>query len=93
MASGALPHSLHVHGTSATNGGQTFAGINIGTINYANSNTPSSLSDTLHALPTATDAPFNAFQRQHDPTCLPDTRVDLLREIHDWADGDDSPSI
>ncbi|RYN15556.1 hypothetical protein AA0115_g12998 [Alternaria tenuissima] len=42
---------------------------------------------------TKRDAPFNAFQRQHDPTCLPDTRVDLLREIHDWADGDDSPSI
>ncbi|CAN9240616.1 unnamed protein product [Alternaria alternata] len=51
------------------------------------------LNDALNSLPTAKDAPFNAYQRQHDPTCLPDTRVDLLREIHDWADGDDSPSI
>ncbi|RAR00075.1 cysteine synthase [Stemphylium lycopersici] len=56
--------------------------------------TPASpLNDTLNTLPTAKDAPFNAFQRQHDPTCLPDTRVDLLRDIRDWADGDDSPSI
>jgi hypothetical protein len=41
MASGSLPHSLHVNGTSATNGGQTFAGLNLGTINYANSDNPS----------------------------------------------------
>ncbi|PZD22955.1 AAA-16 domain containing protein [Pyrenophora tritici-repentis] len=93
MASSALPHSLHVNGTSANNGGQTFAGINVGTINYANSNNPSSLDDALNSLPTARDAPFNAYQRQHDPTCLPDTRVGLLREIHDWADGEDSPPI
>ncbi|PVH91106.1 hypothetical protein DM02DRAFT_470413, partial [Periconia macrospinosa] len=39
------------------------------------------------------DAPFNAYGRQHDPTCLPDTRIDLLREIHDWADGEHSPAI
>ena len=25
--------------------------------------------------------------------CLPDTRVDLLQEIYDWADGVDSPNI
>jgi hypothetical protein len=24
---------------------------------------------------------------QHDPTCLPDTRVDLLQEMYNWADG------
>jgi hypothetical protein len=47
MASGALPHSLHVHGTSATNGGQTFAGINTGTINYADSNILSVNEDRL----------------------------------------------
>ncbi|KAJ5681608.1 uncharacterized protein N7477_001548 [Penicillium maclennaniae] len=38
------------------------------------------------------DEPFNAYQPQHEPTCLPDTRVDLLHEIHDWADGEDSPA-
>lgn len=47
----------------------------------------------LDSLPFAKDAPFYAYQRQHDPTCLPDTRVDLLREIYGWADGEDSPSI
>lgn len=47
----------------------------------------------LKSLPTAKGAPFNAYGRQHDPTCLPDTRVDLLREIHAWADGEDSPAI
>ncbi|KAF1811587.1 hypothetical protein P152DRAFT_450280 [Eremomyces bilateralis CBS 781.70] len=38
-------------------------------------------------------APFNAYQRQHDPTCLPDTPVDLLQEIYNWADGQDERHI
>ena len=46
-----------------------------------------------NSLPTAGDAQFNAYQRQHDLTCLPDTRVDLLKEIYDWADGRDKRSI
>ncbi|SLM39233.1 WD40/YVTN repeat-like-containing domain, partial [Lasallia pustulata] len=47
--------------------------------------TKSLLSHLLYAV----DAPFNTYGRQHDPTCLPDTRVDLLREIYTWADGKD----
>jgi hypothetical protein len=47
----------------------------------------------LKTLPTAADAPFNAIQRQHSPTCLPDTRVDLLHDIYDWVDGKDRPCI
>jgi hypothetical protein len=43
----------------------------------------------LSHLPYAIDAPFNTYSRQHDPTCLPDTRVDLLRSIYTWADGKD----
>ncbi|SLM35073.1 P-loop containing nucleoside triphosphate hydrolase [Lasallia pustulata] len=43
----------------------------------------------LSHLPYAVDAPFNTYSRQHNPTCLPDTRVDLLREIYTWADGKD----
>jgi NACHT domain len=39
------------------------------------------------------DASFNSYQRQHDSTCLPDTRVDLLQEIYNWANGQNSPSI
>ncbi|PVH97942.1 putative WD-repeat protein [Periconia macrospinosa] len=93
MTSGSLPHSLHSHGTSATNGGQSFAGLNLGTINYVKSDNGASLNEVLKSLPTAKDAPFNAYGRQHDPTCLPDTGVDLLREIHDWADGEHSPGL
>src|SRR5689334_22215431 len=47
----------------------------------------------LSRLPYAADAPFNAYKRQHDPTCLHDTRVDLLREINIWLDGSDERFI
>jgi hypothetical protein len=40
----------------------------------------------LDRLPSATDAPFNSYNKRHEPTCLPDTRVDLLQEIYNWAD-------
>jgi len=36
---------------------------------------------SLDRLPCAVDAPFNSYAKQHEPTCLPDTRVDLLQEI------------
>jgi len=39
----------------------------------------------LHRLPYAVEAPFNSYHRQHEPICLPETRVDVLREIHNWA--------
>jgi hypothetical protein len=45
------------------------------------------LNEVLNSLPTAADAPFNAYRRQHDPICLPDTRVGLLQEIYSSADG------
>ena len=51
------------------------------------------LNDVLKYLPVVRDASFNAYRRQHDPTCLPDTRVDLLQEIYDWADGQDERCI
>ncbi|SLM35359.1 WD40/YVTN repeat-like-containing domain, partial [Lasallia pustulata] len=47
----------------------------------------------LTHLPYAVDARFNTYSRQHDPICLPDTRVDLLREIYTWADGKDGRFI
>ena len=47
----------------------------------------------LDRLPSVADAPFNSYNKQHAPTCLPDTRVDLLQEIHDWADGQDEQRI
>jgi hypothetical protein len=51
------------------------------------------LNEVLKTLPIAVDAAFNTYKRQHDPTCLPDTRVDLLQEIYKWADEENSPSI
>ncbi|CZR52554.1 related to WD40-repeat protein (notchless protein) [Phialocephala subalpina] len=47
----------------------------------------------LDCLPFATDAQFNSFDRQDKLICLPDTRVDLLQEIYDWADGQDERCI
>jgi hypothetical protein len=42
MTSSPLPHHLAIHNTNAIDGSQTFAGINLGTINYAPSETTSS---------------------------------------------------
>lgn len=42
--------------------------------------------DVLRLLPFATDAPFNSYNRQHESSCLPDTRVDILQKISQWAD-------
>ncbi|KIN00703.1 hypothetical protein OIDMADRAFT_125193, partial [Oidiodendron maius Zn] len=38
-------------------------------------------------------APFNSFDRRHEPTCIQDTRVDLMQEIYNWADGQDKQCI
>ncbi|KAF1967814.1 hypothetical protein BU23DRAFT_558979 [Bimuria novae-zelandiae CBS 107.79] len=51
------------------------------------------LENSLGRLPHATDAPFNSYAAQHERVCLPDTRVDLLREIHSWAGGPDERCI
>ena len=53
----------------------------------------SALNSTLNRLPYAENAPFNSYARQHESTCLPDTRVDVLRKIHEWADGQNTPCI
>ncbi|CAN9171766.1 unnamed protein product, partial [Alternaria alternata] len=52
-----------------------------------------SAQDTLSQLPHAADAPFNSYAKQHEPACLRDTRVDLLREIRSWADGRDERCV
>jgi hypothetical protein len=49
--------------------------------------------DPLGRLPYAANAPFNCFAKQHELTCLPGTRIDLLREIYSWADGRDGRHI
>lgn len=36
---------------------------------------------------------FNASGKDDDPLCLPNTRVDVLKQIRTWADGDDGRYI
>ncbi|KAF3027225.1 hypothetical protein E8E12_000027, partial [Didymella heteroderae] len=52
-----------------------------------------SAQDPLGQLPRAADAPFNSLAKQHEPACLPDTRVALLDEIYHWADGTDDRCV
>ena len=51
------------------------------------------LDNPLDRLPYAVEAPFNSYTKQYEPICLPDTRVDLLRDIYNWADGRDERCI
>ncbi len=51
------------------------------------------LDDLLGRLPCAEDAPFNLYSKQHELSCLPETRVNLLQEIYNWADGQDKQCI
>ena len=51
------------------------------------------LDHLLSTLPVAASAAFNSFENQHGPTCLEETRVELLHEITTWADGPDEKSI
>jgi NACHT domain len=50
-------------------------------------------SDILKHIPFAAQAAFNSSDKQHDPFCLPNTRVDVLRQIRAWADGRDEQCI
>lgn len=47
----------------------------------------------LTKLPNAPQASFNSYERQHDSLCLDDTRVDILRDIMTWVDGQDERCI
>jgi hypothetical protein len=47
----------------------------------------------FESLPYTDKASFNAYQRQHEPVCLQNTRVDLLRNIYEWVDGQDNGYI
>ncbi|CAN9169370.1 unnamed protein product [Alternaria alternata] len=51
------------------------------------------LDDPLDRLPYAREASFHWYILQPRPVCLPNTRVDLLREIHSWADRQDERCI
>ncbi|KAF4964049.1 hypothetical protein FSARC_7998 [Fusarium sarcochroum] len=45
------------------------------------------LEEILSTLPIASEAAFNSLNNQHEPTCLSNTRSELLQDIIDWAGG------
>ncbi|KAL8409963.1 hypothetical protein RB594_008157 [Gaeumannomyces avenae] len=47
----------------------------------------------LLKLPVAKGAAFHAEANEHDPSCHPDTRVDLLADIHRWIEDPNGKSI
>jgi hypothetical protein len=51
------------------------------------------IDNPLDRLPYAREASFDWYILQPRPVCLPNTRVDLLREIHSWADRQDGRCI
>ncbi|OQV11244.1 NACHT domain-containing protein [Cladophialophora immunda] len=79
-----------ISGVSINNHSRAAVGTFHGPVYLGNNE---NLNNVLNSLPIAADAPFNAYKRQHEPTCLPETRIDLLRKIYDWADRENSPSI
>ncbi|GKU15117.1 unnamed protein product [Fusarium langsethiae] len=48
---------------------------------------------TLNQLPIAHGASFDSKAEEHNPTCLPDTREELLKEIDRWIDDPGSKTI
>jgi hypothetical protein len=44
-------------------------------------------------LPHAAEAPVYSKAKEHEPTCLANTYVALLDEIHSWAEGEDERCI
>ncbi|KAM6505293.1 hypothetical protein FSOLCH5_014522 [Fusarium solani] len=48
---------------------------------------------TLDRLPIAEGASFDSHAEEHNPTCLPNTRVELLKDICRWIDDPDSKTI
>lgn len=51
------------------------------------------VNELLSKLPVVPQAAFNSIENQYAATCLPDTRIELLREITDWVDGPDKRCI
>lgn len=54
---------------------------------------PGPENDLVRHLPYAVEAPFNSYNHQHEPTCHPDTRVDVLQDIYNWSNARDKRCI
>ena len=75
---------------SASRSIYTYSSSDINFRNYRNQYDESQL---LQLLPAAAQAAFNSSDKQHDPLCLPNTRVDVLEQIMTWADQGDERCI
>ncbi|CAG9994316.1 unnamed protein product, partial [Clonostachys byssicola] len=47
----------------------------------------------LDKLPVASGAAFDSYEEGRNPTCLPNTRVDLLQQLSAWVDDSESEAI
>ncbi|KAK2031203.1 hypothetical protein LX32DRAFT_681326 [Colletotrichum zoysiae] len=47
----------------------------------------------LDKLPTAPEASFDSHAEEHNPTCLEDTRVELLDELHQWINDPSAEAV
>ena len=47
----------------------------------------------LEKLPIAPEAEFSSYERTRRPTCLTDTRVEILAKIKEWADDDHQETL
>ncbi|KAL8959103.1 MAG: hypothetical protein Q9193_003975 [Seirophora villosa] len=45
----------------------------------------------LAKLPSAVEASFDSYHRQHQTQCIEDTRVELLQQLQDWGASHDRP--
>ncbi|KAF5597373.1 heterokaryon incompatibility protein het-E-1 [Fusarium pseudoanthophilum] len=51
------------------------------------------LLSTLEKFPSVAEALFNSYAEEHSPTCLPETRVQLLADIDEWIMSAESKTI
>ncbi|KAK1984140.1 WD40-repeat-containing domain protein [Colletotrichum cereale] len=47
----------------------------------------------LHKLPTVPEASFDSHAEEHNPTCLPSTRVELLKELSQWVNDPSAEAV
>ncbi|KAJ4220326.1 hypothetical protein NW757_014517, partial [Fusarium falciforme] len=47
----------------------------------------------LDRLPVAEGASFDSHAEEHNPTCLPSTRVELLKDVSQWIDSPNSKTM
>ncbi|KAI0099980.1 WD40-repeat-containing domain protein [Nemania sp. FL0031] len=86
MASSASPLVQRFGNSEATNGGSSLQGIVYGDVHIGR-DSPQRLLDSLPA------ASFDTPSKQHSPSCLENTRRNVLEQIERWADGDGEERI